>query len=343
MLKHYALVILSSLLYGKLVFSQEVLQSRDDAEPEYTTAEKAYLEDYGTSKIRFKTVPVDHMIPARQTVIFAMDAHMEDVEIDGKANEKPIEGCMYCSSSDYETFASSGYRLTPFAGLSLKNVALGLLLEKSQKSIVSTDGSGQKTDFYGVKSYSEVEHTGVGFNVYLNPFPKFKRVFWTFHIGTKLLDATHKVRTESLSSGEVDYRTPNPDFNDGEEFETIKYSVSTTNIASTFNIKFGKRVKLIPWINYRTVDLSNMDFLLGENESTSKVENFERFVKDKRLIWNVGEPLEYGIDFSFRLYRLDIHCGSLLGALYNSVFSEDERILRDEGFSLSFSYDFKVR
>lgn len=328
-----------SLLYGFLsiliLFTEPSRLSAQSFDPlGLSEVETTYLDNKDDDKIGFKSVPVDHMLPKRQTVVFAIDATLEDRKI--ISQERALEK----NTGSLSSYEAKGYDVSPFAGLSLKNVAFGVTVSKSEKEYISSSGYGyEQEQFSGSRETSKVAHSGLGFNVYLNPFPSFKRIFWTFHVGSKLLNVTHATRLDQLESGSISYSFPD---SEPSSFETIKYTITEQVIGSTFNIKIGKRIRLIPWLNYSIVDTNDIDFQVGTEESP-KVSFRQRFLKDKKIIWSSDSPLDYGIDLSFTISRLEIHFGDLLGALYRSAFANDLRIEKDAGFNVGFSYDFKAK
>lgn len=325
-------------LISLLITALFLLSSQGYAQ-ELTEVEKTYYNHRRGENLGFKTVPVDHMIPTSKTVVLALDAETENTRV---ISENMVN---FPTISTEDSIEVSGYRLAPFAGLSLQNVAFGLAVEKGLQNYVVKSGyysNEARSIFNGSEQNSSIDYWGMGFNVYLNPFPKFKRVFWTFFLGSRLINATHSTKFAYYADGSISYQIPNPAFVDGE-FETKKYSITKTTIGSTFNIKLGKRARLIPWMDYSIVDLEDFKFVVGESTSDQKVSNWLRFNNDAEMFWNSANPLSYGVDFSLKFKRFDIHLGDLLNLVSQSVLLDNKQIEREEGYSISFSYDFKAR
>ncbi len=295
--------------------------------------ESYYLDQQKSKNQLFQSVPVTHITPAFRNITYAFSLENLDDTTYGKTESDDV--------NEKESLHMGGYIFSPYFALSLKSIGIGIAGEFGSQRVTyekkeSYTASSESLD----KSESKVDYTGIGFYLYTNPRPKWKRFRMTLLAGHKLLNVKHQSRAFYETNGVV---VSEEGGSDGEPWQEFKYTVSRANVGINANILLAKRLSVIPWADYHIVNTNQIEDKLDDDQEFLFSRVKQRMTSDVQLVWHKQSEFEYGVDFATKFKKLEIHFGGFIGLLLNftKINNENDRVNNPTSFKISVSYATK--
>jgi hypothetical protein len=273
------------------------------------TCSQEYVDFYTKSRPIYQSAPVSHVVPEFNTVTYSLEAKKLDALV---APESQVTNY----SSELEV---TGYRVTPYLALSLKRIGLGFSLDAGQTDIkfnqdYSSNSMAQK---------SQAVFRGLGIFSFLKLIDS-KIYDLTLIGGGRSINVKHIIEPYSTN-----YQT-----NSYQRAETYHYTVNVYEVGISNDFHLLKSVVVNPWANYQKSDSSNALAQTPEGEI-----NRDLMDQDTQIMWKSRRVIDYGIDLSLRIGRLELKLGGVLGALFTSNGTSET--VKDKGTSVTLSFDHK--
>lgn len=283
----------------------------------------------------FSSPPVEHIVPRRDRITFALATEYHDVTV--------VPQGVQAASPGGHILEFSGITISPYVAFSNKHFGIGFAADYGQMEFhyLRRDGTLAETTpgSYANKpyldQYGELKFAGLGiFGYYIAThrwIPRF--ITPTLVVGGKSLRAEHK------STGNLTSQYQN------RELTKFRYDVMKYEVGLDLGVSIVKRVTIMPWANIEWV---NTEVPITDDEkiavfsysnTTEKSIINPAVLADQHLFWESAPALTYGIDFSVHFMRLDVHLGGLLGLVGNITKGSDR--IKSNSISLGVSYDFK--
>ena len=317
-------------------FADIAQSQQQDEEVNYLNdLETFYFNHQRDSRRLLSSIPITHISPAKGKVTGAIEAHSIDTIVYGEDPE-----ITDTPSNKLENMTIKGHTFAPYLSLSLKNLGLGIAGEQGRRLLKYTPN----TEFgnWGTVEESQMDYSGLGIYLFLNPLPRSRKAQWNLVLGSKLLNVKHQARSFYLGSSSANYLS---------EWEEFKYTITRSTIGTNVRYALSKQFFIIPWMDYERTDTSQADSVIERTRvnrsgngswNSSDLTHYQRFGADMELFWKEKAPLQYGIDFSVKMGKFDVHIGDLLGLVFSNEL--DEPRVNDSGsFSISVSYDVSDR
>lgn len=291
--------------------------------------DRADLQDHDSEQREqalslFGSAPVEHIVPRRDRITFALALDYFDVTVVPRGQSAKSPG-------DHK-LEMSGMTGSPYVAFSTNQLGIGFAGEYGKLEAHYL----RKTDGSYLDQYGELKYSGLGIFGYLIPNLRFMPRFITptVMLGGKKLIAVHQ-STGDLRSAYAP-----------RELNKFSYDVFKWEAGIDLGIDLVRSVTIMPWLNYILLDVGAPK---TENEQVAVADHGlegggtyivnSAIISDQDLFWRSAPSLTYGIDFSVRLGRFDVHLGGLLGLVGNLV-KGSERVASNS-LSLGVSYDFK--
>ena len=273
-----------------------------------------YVDESKKNDTFFASTPATHVVPAFNTISYALSAISYDTVISPEENSR-------VSNENAAKLVLTGYGVSPYLSISLKRIGLGFSVESGNRQAEYTSANSSQ---YKESRLATLNYRGVGAFVYWIPFGKlWNTVNTTVILGGRNYSAKHEHTRTSLNSGvQTDRNTT-----------SINYSVPSYEGGLNFNVGLFKSFSMIPWGNYASLDTTNATSQLRNNE-------YERdyIASDVDLFWKDKPDLTYGLDFAAKLGSFQVRLGGILGFL---AAPEGSSQIQDESLSLAISFEQK--
>jgi hypothetical protein len=280
--------------------------ARAQSSTQRATLIDAYLKQTREQPPLYQSEPITHVVPQFNTVTYALDARLVNVEVDD------------ADSYEDDSLKLKGYTAAPYLALSLKRFGLGFGVEAGHRTLTYASGS----DDHATEQTSTVDHRGVGVYGFVKAYDG-KILSATVIAGGKVLNVRHEVGP-FVYGGNPEATSP---------ADVQHYSLNEYELGLNTGIRLLKSVQLVPWADYLYVDDR------AERASLESHDDYRRAAieEDLDVFFHAQPKLSYGLDLAVRLERFEVRLGGLFGALAGS--SADD--VHDKTFSLSFSLDQK--
>ena len=265
----------------------------------------------------YQPPPITHFVPSFNTLTYALAVEQRDIAIKARTEDGELDP--YAQDS----MKLGGYTIAPHLALSLRKVGLGFSIENGFNSIDYQSRSADGASISGSQR-SEVEHSGLGFNLSFLPFKKLsKDNKLAVIVGGKSLAAKHKL--SYIEQGTV---------ND-EQLHSIRYTIYKLEAGVNFNLKLHRYLRVIPWADYSYTHLKDAESAFDPQKHGSSLQRF--YDDDLKLFWKPYPDFRYGIDLGVRISNFDIRIGSFLGSL--ALLSSRPDYIKDHSIQVSVSFD----
>ena len=273
-----------------------------------------YVDESKKNETFFASTPITHVVPAFNTISYALSAISYDTIISPEENQ-------WVRNTDASKLELTGYGVSPYLSISLKRIGLGFSVESGNRQAEYTSANSSQ---YQDSRLADLKYRGVGAFVYWIPFGKmWNTVNTTVILGGRNYTARHEHTRTSFTSG----------IETNKNTTSINYSVPSYEGGLNFNVGLFKSFSMIPWGNYASVDTTNATSQLRSND-------YERdyIASDVDLFWKDKPDLTYGLDFAAKLGSFQVRLGGLLGFFAAPAGSSQ---IHDESLSLAVSFEQK--
>ena len=268
------------------------------------------MQEQNQSSGIFESIPLSHFSPAFNVVTFAGEVNYLDVTATESEKSQYVDNSL--------TSRITGYQIEPYVALSLKSFGLGLTGEAgnyvtSYTGYESTPGSSYRINY---NDKGIIDYSGIGFTIFFNPFPKLRRDFkLSINLSNKLLNVKHR----AIDSGSSSSSTVNVN---KSYFET-KYTVTRQQAGINAQIHITRKFSVIPWADYSLTNTSQIDDKIQRvvDGGGGELNFIQRYYSDVEMVWKVRNEATFGIDFALKIYKLEVHFGSIVGFFTNSSSS----------------------
>lgn len=305
-----------------------------------------YLEDSRNHRSIFQGAPINHIIPAFNTITYALELEQRNVLVEPENTEY--------AGGYKETLKLGGYKVSPYLALSLKHVGIGFSLEggrrtveykqrvsssftESQPTTAVAPNSADATANIDDEQKSVLDYRAVGVYIYLIPFPKLKekKLTLTLILGGRNYSCRHEVGSSQSST--ISGTAKGDRSQSFANSKTYPYTVTAYESGLNLIYKLSSQVGLVPWGQFYYADTKTIELLteLDTNFSNSKDLN-----DDIQIMWHDRPQFEYGLDLAVKVARFEIRLGGAIGAAAAFGASGDRNV-KDTSFSLALSYDMK--
>jgi hypothetical protein len=195
----------------------------------------------------YQASPVTHIVPAFNTVTYALEAHLFNTEVTPES---------YRSG---EELRIDGYSYEPYIVLSLKQIGLGFNVDGGHREITYESSSA--------KQQSRLDYRGLGVFGFFKLYDK-PDLYSTLIVGGRSLSARHEV-------GETRY---------GESAggRTFDYGLTGYETGLNVGMRLVKPMTIIPWANYAYTDDSKGRAVAERSDSRTMKEDLDLFWKAER-------------------------------------------------------------
>lgn len=307
-----------------------------------------YVEDQQKRRSVFHAAPINHIVPAFNTITYALQVDQRRVEIE------PDDMSNFANTYE-EKLKLGGYTISPYVALSLRHIGIGFSLEAGRRTVEYNQSYGmgltgnQETPPPDSQQASELadsadagfsqsntqlsilNYRAIGVYMYLIPFPQLKdqKMTLTLIIGARNYLCSHKVgSTFSTSTG-------NETFNNGDS-KTYPYTVTSYEAGLNLIYRWTKYLSVVPWGQYYYADTKTIELLTELDTNSLPSKNLE---DDIQILWHDRPQFEYGLDFGLKIQRLELRIGGAIGAL--AAYGAGSRYVHDRSISAALSYDMK--
>lgn len=333
MLRPLSFIVICACLLAPLAHAQSTEERRRNLS-------ESYLDNSRNNPSIFIGAPINHIVPAFNTITYALELQKNDVIIEPEGDD---------GFGRSEKLKVGGYKVSPYIALSLKHVGIGFSIEGGRKTVEFSQGNAAATLYTPPNNLSLLENNSdaiattdheqistlnyraVGVYMYLIPFPKLKekKITLTLILGARNYSCTHEIGAyKSLVDG-----NENP-----TESKVYPYTVTAYESGLNMIYKLAKNVDIIPWGQYYYADTRTIELF---TDQTPDYELTKYLDDDVQIMWHDRPQFQYGIDLALKIQRFEVRLGGVIGALVSYGQVGTNKSIHDRSVSLAFAYDMK--